>query len=140
MHGHTCKSLLNTLGAVEQLAGCLAKQAKSQQLRSKYMTGSKQVFPFSRQWHQVTPIAPPTGCGIQPVPNRNLNTSVAVFNKPQLHNIRCRVQTHTARAIFAAVKPTQALTTLSTFSASVVHIKFVASFIPWSCFSRKPAG
>ena len=27
MHGHTCKSLLNTLGrAVEQLAGCLAKQ------------------------------------------------------------------------------------------------------------------
>ena len=29
MHGHTCKSLLNTLGrAVEQLAGCLAKQAK----------------------------------------------------------------------------------------------------------------
>ena len=25
-------------------------------------------------------------------------------------------------------------------SASVVHIKFVASFIPWSCFSRKPAG
>ena len=29
MHWHTCKSLLNTLGrAVEQLAGCLAKQAK----------------------------------------------------------------------------------------------------------------
>ena len=48
MHGHTCKSLLNTLGrAVEQLAGCLAKQAKSQQSRSKYMTVSKQVFPFS---------------------------------------------------------------------------------------------
>ena len=39
--------------------------------------------------------------------------SVAVFNKPQLHNIRCRVQTRMARAIFAAVKPTQALTTLS---------------------------
>ena len=30
MHWYTCKSLLNTLGrAVEQLAGCLAKQAKS---------------------------------------------------------------------------------------------------------------
>ena len=43
----------------------------------------------------------------------NVNISVAVFNKPQLHNIRCRVQTRTARAIFAAVKPTQALTTLS---------------------------
>ena len=72
MHGHTCESLLNTLGrAVEQLAGCLAKQAKSQQSRSKYMTVSKRVFPFSRQWHQVTPIAPPTGCGIRPVPNRN---------------------------------------------------------------------
>jgi len=29
MHWHTCKSQLNTLGrAVEQLAGCLAKQAK----------------------------------------------------------------------------------------------------------------
>ena len=29
MHWYTCKSLLNTLGrAVEQLAGCLAKQAK----------------------------------------------------------------------------------------------------------------
>ena len=29
MHGHTCKSLLNTSGrAVEQLAGYLAKQAK----------------------------------------------------------------------------------------------------------------
>ena len=37
MHLYTCKSLLNTLGrAVEQLAGCLAKQSKSQQLRSKY--------------------------------------------------------------------------------------------------------
>ena len=72
MHGHTCKSLLNTLGrAVEQLAGCLAKQAKSQQSRSKYMTVSKRVFPFSWQWHQVTLIAPPTGCGIRPVPNRN---------------------------------------------------------------------
>ena len=33
---------------------------------------SKRVFPFSRQWHKVTPIAPPTGCGIRPVPNRNL--------------------------------------------------------------------
>ena len=37
---YTCKSLLNTLGrAVEQLAGCLAKQImqiKRQQLRSKY--------------------------------------------------------------------------------------------------------
>ena len=42
----------------------------------------------------------------------NVNISVAVFNKPQLHNIRCRVQKRTARAIFAAVKPTQALTTL----------------------------
>ena len=32
-----CKSLLNTLRrAVEQLAGCLAKQSKSQQSRSKY--------------------------------------------------------------------------------------------------------
>ena len=29
MHWYTCKSLLNTLGrAVEQLAGCLAKQTK----------------------------------------------------------------------------------------------------------------
>ena len=37
MHLYTCKSLLNTLGrAVEQLAGCLAKQSESQQLRSKY--------------------------------------------------------------------------------------------------------
>ena len=42
MHWYTCKSLLNTLGiavehlAVEQLAGCLAKQSKSQQSRSKY--------------------------------------------------------------------------------------------------------
>ena len=42
----------------------------------------------------------------------NVNISVGVFNKPQLHNIRCRVQTRTARAIFGAVKPTQALTTL----------------------------
>ena len=37
MHWYTCKSLLNTLGrVVEQLAGCLAKQSKSQQSRSKY--------------------------------------------------------------------------------------------------------
>ena len=37
MHLYTCKYLLNTLGrAVQQLAGCLAKQSKSQQLRSKY--------------------------------------------------------------------------------------------------------
>ena len=43
---------------------------------------------------------------------RERKISVAVFNKPQLHNIQCRVQTRTARAIFAAVKPTQALTTL----------------------------
>ena len=74
MHRHTCKSLLNTLGrAVEQLAGCLAKQARShmsQQSRSKYMTVSKRVFPYSRPWDQVTPIAPPTGCGIRPVPNK----------------------------------------------------------------------
>ena len=84
MHGHTCKSLLNTLGrTVEQLAGCLAKQAKSQQSRSKYMTVSKRVFPFSRQWHQVTPIAPPTGCSIRPVPNRNLSETriLACFAK-----------------------------------------------------------
>ena len=82
MHGHTCKSLLNTLGrAVAQLARCLAKQAKSQQSRSKYMTVSKRVFPFSRQWHQVTPIAPPTGCGIRPVPNRNLSVLGAVYTE-----------------------------------------------------------
>ena len=54
-----------------EATGCLVKQAKSRQSRSKYMTVSKRVFPFSRQWHQVTPIAPPTGCGIRPVPNRN---------------------------------------------------------------------
>ena len=37
MHLYTCKSLLNTLGrAVEQLAGYLAKQNKSQQLMVKY--------------------------------------------------------------------------------------------------------
>ena len=37
MHWYTCKSLLNTLGrAIEQLAGYLPKQSKSQQLRSKY--------------------------------------------------------------------------------------------------------
>ena len=37
MHWHTCKSLLNTLGrAVEQLAGCLAKQAEVTRSRSKY--------------------------------------------------------------------------------------------------------
>ena len=38
MHLYTCKYLLNTLGrAVQQLAGCLAKQSiKSQQLKSKY--------------------------------------------------------------------------------------------------------
>ena len=37
MHLYTCKFLLNTLGrAVEQLTGCLPKQSKSQQLRSKY--------------------------------------------------------------------------------------------------------
>ena len=37
MHWYPCKSLLNTLGrAVEQLAGYLPKQSKSQQLRSKY--------------------------------------------------------------------------------------------------------
>ena len=73
MHGHTCKFLLNTLGrAVEQLAGCLAKQAKSQQSRSKYMTASKRDVSLFTAVAQVTPIAPPTGCGIRPVPNRNL--------------------------------------------------------------------
>ena len=82
MHGYTCKSLLNTLGrAVEQLAGCLAKQAKSQQSRSKYMTVSKRVCPFSRQWHQVTPIAPPTGCGIRPVPNRNQEETIVYLSR-----------------------------------------------------------
>ena len=39
MHLYTCKSLRNILGrVVEQLAGCLTKQSKSQQLRSKYNT------------------------------------------------------------------------------------------------------
>ena len=37
MHLYTSKSLLITLErAVEQLAGCLTKQGKNQQLRSKY--------------------------------------------------------------------------------------------------------
>ena len=36
-----------------------------------------------------------------------------MFNKLHLHNIRCHVQTHMVHTIFAAVKPTQALTTLS---------------------------
>ena len=39
MHSYTSKSLVNTLErAVDQLAGCLGKQSKSQQLRSKYNT------------------------------------------------------------------------------------------------------
>ena len=43
MHWYTCKSLLNTLGrAIEQLAGYLPKQSKSQQLRSKYNSMQRQ--------------------------------------------------------------------------------------------------
>ena len=65
MNWHTCESLLNTLlgTAVEQLAGCLAKQANC-----KAKMTSK---PFHGR-HKVTPIAPPIRCGIWPVPNRNL--------------------------------------------------------------------
>ena len=62
MNWHTCKSLLNTSGrAVEQLAGCLAKQAKVSSRGQSGTAGakvvlsifnkmmSKRVFPFSRQ-------------------------------------------------------------------------------------------
>ena len=82
MNWHTCKSLLNTSGrAVEQLA------SKSQQSRSKYNshanTSAKWIFnemcdrfktgvSLFTAVTQGTPIAPPTGCGIRPVPNRNL--------------------------------------------------------------------
>ena len=46
MHRYTCKSLLNTLArAVEQLAGCLAQQAKVKQSRSKY---NRQATPARR--------------------------------------------------------------------------------------------
>ena len=62
MNWHTCESLLNTSGrAAEQLAGCLAKQAKvssrgqSRTASAKVVLSifnemmSKRVFPFSRQ-------------------------------------------------------------------------------------------
>ena len=82
-HHHTIKSPLNTLGrAVEQFAS-----NKSQQSRSKYnsqanantklsyeylISDVKASFTCGAAVHKVTPIAPPTGCGIRPVPNRNL--------------------------------------------------------------------
>ena len=33
---------------------------------------SKRMYPLFTAVHKATPIAPPTGCGIRPVPNRNL--------------------------------------------------------------------
>ena len=88
MNWHTCKSLLNTSGrAVEQFAGCLAKQAKVSTRGQS--TTTMQISALSYEYlirrcdrfkegvslftavMQVTPIAPPTGCGIRPVPNRN---------------------------------------------------------------------
>ena len=89
MHWHTGKSLLNTLGrAVEQLVGCLAKQQKSAVEVKVQQPGecqrevalsifnemmSKRVYSLFTAVHKATPIAPPTGCGIRPVPNRNLS-------------------------------------------------------------------
>ena len=96
MHRHTCKSLLTTFErAVEQLAGCLAKQAKSQQSRSKYNSHAntsgdrfKANISLFTQWHQVTPIVPPTGCGIRPVPNRNLlNMGRTKFTTSGAHDV-----------------------------------------------------
>ena len=56
--------------------------SKSQQSRSKYNSAKlpyeylmryvKAGYPLFTAVTQVTPIAPPTGCGIRPVPNRNL--------------------------------------------------------------------
>ena len=81
-HVYTCKFLLNILGrAVEQLAVCLVK---SQQSTSKYNSHAKPVRSAEMYYNEmmlnrvyplhdiVTPIVPPTECGIRPVPNRNL--------------------------------------------------------------------
>ena len=83
---------IRTLGrVVEQLAGCLVKLTKSQQSRSKsYNASAKMSYEYlcnyfnpvtiSTPWSVLgmelhvsmqMPIAPPTRCGIQPVPNRN---------------------------------------------------------------------
>ena len=44
MHLYTCKSLLNTLGrAVEQLTGCLAKQAKVSSSRGQSTAVSRSI-------------------------------------------------------------------------------------------------
>ena len=77
MNWHTCKSLLNTSGrAVEQLAGCLAKQAKVSSRGPSRTASAKLSYQYLMRC--VTPIAPPTGCGIRPVPNRNLSTRLSV--------------------------------------------------------------
>ena len=45
---------------------------------------SKQVHPLFTAVTQVTPIAPPTGCGIRPVPNRNLVQMTSLRERPRL--------------------------------------------------------
>ena len=85
MNWHTGKSLLNTSGrAVEQLAGCLAKQAKVSSRGQSRTASAKLSYQYDVKAgvslftavNKVTPISPPTGCGIRPVPNRNHYISV----------------------------------------------------------------
>ena len=64
-----------------------------------------------------------------------------VFNKLQLHNILCCVQTRTVRAIFAAVKPTQALSSLTLILLKILLVLFDTQASPaaWEEFSGELA-
>ena len=49
---------------------------------------SKRVCPHFKAVHKATPIAPPTGCGIRPVPNRNLSvTGRTKFTTSGAHDV-----------------------------------------------------
>ena len=96
--GYTCKSVLNTLGRViEQLARCLAKQAKSSswgqsttviKANSKVLKCLRNIWwhetvsPLHMSlWHKITPIASPTRYGIRPVPNRNKSETTSLVSQ-----------------------------------------------------------
>ena len=61
VHWYTCKSLLNTLGrVVEQLAVCLAKQAKvsSWGQSTTVMPGQREAF----KWNRIMRMKPELRC------------------------------------------------------------------------------
>ena len=75
-------TLVNLFRKSCRTVGCVpGQESKSQQSRSKYNTHAKPAWRvITNIWWDVghvssdviMPIAPPTGCGIRPAPNRNL--------------------------------------------------------------------